>query len=210
MSIQFDKKHFAKSRPLPMLVVVDPCKRHLKKRGSLAHGDTAGGLARCRAALAHARELGMVVAFVRDRRTREAASESAWINNFEPGRYDRLFELRAPSCYSSPYFAEAAAASGEIVVIGYLADGACVSTALDAVRAGHNIVFLRDAVIAGPTERAFCRAIADVAALSSGSPIGALDTTDWTMLPKGSQSRVPSAISVPHRAAARIPSLRLS
>jgi len=195
MGIQFHKAHFGKSRSLPMFVVVDPCRRHLRKRGSLADSEIAGAVSRCRAALARARELGMVVAFVRDRRTNDCSIESAWIKSFEPGRYDSLFELRAPSCYSSPYFAEAASRSGEIVVVGYLAEGACISTALDALKAGHSIVFLRDAVIAGPMEHSLCRAIGDAAALAGDAPLSVLDTSDWTALPNGSHRGSPSTTS---------------
>ena len=147
MSFQFDKRSFANARALPVIVLVDPCHHRLKYRRGLKHGDIAGVLAHCRAALVHARAMGMAVAFIRDGANPRTGLNSDWIKGFEPERSDMIFERRAPSCYSNPYFEEIARASGELVVAGFPGPGGCLSTAADAVRAGTRITFLEDATL---------------------------------------------------------------
>jgi nicotinamidase-related amidase len=149
LSFQFDKRSFANARALPVMVLVDPCHHRLRNRRGLSHGDIAGILAHCRAALVHARSIGMAVAFVRDGANPRVGSNSDWIRGFEPGRSDMIFERRAVSCYANPYFEEIAKTSGELVFAGFPGPGGCLSTAADAVRAGTRITFLEDATVDG-------------------------------------------------------------
>jgi len=135
-------------------VLVDPCHHRLKNRRGLSHGDIAGVLAHCRAALVHARAMGMAVAFVRDGANPRVGSNSDWIKGFEPERSDMIFERRALSCYANAYFEEIAKASGELVVAGFPGAGGCLSTAADAVRAGTRITFLEDATVDGESAKA--------------------------------------------------------
>jgi nicotinamidase-related amidase len=154
MSFQFDERSFANARALPVIALVDLCHHRLRNRRGLSHGDIAGILAHCRAALVHARTMGMAVAFVRDGANPRAGSNSDWIKGFEPERSDMIFERRAASCYANPYFDEVARASGELVLAGFPGPGGCLSTAADAVRAGTRITFLDDATVDGESARA--------------------------------------------------------
>lgn len=149
MSFQFDKRSFANAHALPVIVLVDPCHHRLMNRCGLSQSELAGVLAHCRAALKHARDMGMAVAFVRDGTNPRIGSNSDWIKGFEPERSDMIFERRAASCYANPYFGEIARASGELVFAGFPGPGGCLSTAADAVRAGTRITFLEDATVDG-------------------------------------------------------------
>jgi nicotinamidase-related amidase len=147
VSFQFNKRHFAGARRLPVLVLVDLCRHRLANRRGLGHGDTAGILAHCRIALVHARAAGMAVAFMRDAGRVKNEPGTDWIKGFEPLRDDMVFERRSASCYANPYFEESAREAGGLVVAGFLGDGGCLSTAADAIRASNGITFLEDATI---------------------------------------------------------------
>ena len=147
MSFQFDKRSFSNARALPVIVLVDPCHHRLENRRGLSHGDIAGVIAHCRAALEHARAMGMPVAFVRDGANSRVGSNPDWIKGFEPERNDMIFERRSLSCYANPYFPEIAKAWGELVLAGFPGAGGCLSTAADAARAGTRITFLEDATV---------------------------------------------------------------
>jgi nicotinamidase-related amidase len=153
LSFQFDERSFANARALPVIVFVDPCHHRLTNRRGLGHGEIAGVLANCRAALLHARRMGMAVAFVRDGVNPRTGSNFDWIKGFEPERSDMIFERRARSCYANPYFEEIARTSGELVLAGFPGPGGCLSIAADAVRAGTRITFLEDATFDGESAR---------------------------------------------------------
>ena len=72
----------------------------------------------CRAALAHARAMGLPVAFVRwiDRTPlfNKATRFSRWIEGFEPHGVDMIFERNRPSCYASADFAEVMARAAAV------------------------------------------------------------------------------------------------
>jgi nicotinamidase-related amidase len=179
LSFQFDKRSFANARALPVIVLVDPCHHRLKGRRGLSHGDIAGVLARCRAALVHARSTGMAVAFVRDNANPRIGSQSDWIKGFEPERSDMVFERRASSCYANPYFEEVAKAFGELVFAGFPGQGGCLSTAADAVRAGTRITFLEDATVDGESAEALgAFSLARISALTKFE-VYATGTREW-------------------------------
>jgi nicotinamidase-related amidase len=70
------------------LVLVDLQQEYIAAPRVLAPEETKGALANCRAALAHARAMGIPVAFAR------------WIEGFEPHGIDMIFERNRPSCYA--------------------------------------------------------------------------------------------------------------
>lgn len=168
MSLHFREKNFAGSRLLPLFVLVDPRASHMARAG-LSSSSVAGVLSRCRAALRHARIRNLPVAFVCNvpRRTRRAGR--LWIREMEPLPSDVMFERRGDSCYSSPYFAEAADMAGELVVAGFFRGGGCFPTAVDGVAAGHRIAFLRDAIETSASER---DGLASVLAMTNATPKG--------------------------------------
>jgi nicotinamidase-related amidase len=179
LSFQFDKRSFANAHALPVIVLVDPCHHRLQNRRGLNHGDIAGILAHCRAALVHARSVGMAVAFVRDGANPRASSNSDWIKGFEPERNDMIFERRALSCYANPYFEEIAKARGALVVAGFPGPGGCLSTAADAVRAGTRITFLDDATVDGESAHALgAFSLARISALTKFE-IYSVGTREW-------------------------------
>jgi Isochorismatase family len=147
LSFQFDRRSFANARALPVVVLVDPCHHRIRNRRGLSHFDVAGILAHCRAALVHARSVGMAVAFIRDGSNPRVGSGPDWIKGFEPERNDMIFERRAVSCYANPYFEEIAKTSGDLVFAGFPGPGGCIATAADAIRAGTRITFLEDATV---------------------------------------------------------------
>lgn len=179
MSFQFDKCSFANARALPVIVLVDACHHRLKNHRGLSHGEIAGVLFHCRAALVHARSMGMAVAFIRDGANARIGSNSDWIKGFEPERHDMIFERRALSCYANPYFEEIAKASGELVVAGFPGPGGCLSIAADAVRAGTRITFLEDATVDGESAHALgAFSLARISALTKFE-IYSTGTQEW-------------------------------
>lgn len=177
MSFQFDRRYFENARPLPALVLVDLCRHRLANRRSLGHGDTAGILARCRIALVHARDAGLAVAFVRDAVRAKNQPGTDWIKGFEPLRDDMVFERRSPSCYANPYFEESARAARSLVFAGFLGRGGCLSTTVDAIRAGNAITFLDDATV-DPVAATMLGMVAQLNKYTN-LEISATSTGDW-------------------------------
>ncbi len=104
----------------------------------------------CRRVLDHARRVGLPVAFIR------MVSESAffnpatpfvcWIEGFEPGRNEMVFERSSPSCYSSePFAAMMNQSRGGIVLAGFAGESACLATLVDAFHRNHKVTYLCDA-----------------------------------------------------------------
>jgi nicotinamidase-related amidase len=148
MTMEFQRDQFDNAAALPMLVIVDPCKRHLLAGSGICRAASAGIIARCRAALSVARARGLAVAFIRGDAAAQTGDRTAggWLKGFEPARSDVLLDRRGPSCYTSEYFDDVAqAAGGEIVLAGFAGQGGCLATVADAIYAGHRITVLRDA-----------------------------------------------------------------
>jgi nicotinamidase-related amidase len=145
-----DLRVFTGSRVLPTLVFVDLQQEYLATQRALAVPDAELAIQNCRVALAHARAVGMPVAFVR------MVGQSAFFNpatrfsrpieGFEPESADLVFERNKPSCYDNDSFAEVMEhAGGNFILAGLAGEAACLATAVDAFHRGHRFTFLADA-----------------------------------------------------------------
>jgi nicotinamidase-related amidase len=111
--------------------------------------DLARSLANCAAAIRHARNLALPIAFTRSADAPgsiERPDQSAWISGFEPKRSDMVFERPQPSCYANQLFADVVSRIGSFTIAG-LAEDACLATAIDAAHRGHHVTFLSDASV---------------------------------------------------------------
>jgi nicotinamidase-related amidase len=150
MSSVIDLRAYVNPSVIQTLVLVDLQQEYIASPRVLALEETKGALANCRAALAHARAMGLPVAFVRwiDRTPifNKASPFSRWIEGFEPHGVDMIFERNRPSCYASADFAEVmGGAGGSFVLAGFAGEAACLATAIDGFHRGHSITFLGDA-----------------------------------------------------------------
>jgi nicotinamidase-related amidase len=150
MSSVIDLRAYVNPSVVQTLVMVDLQQEYIASPRVLALENTKGALANCRAALAHARAMGLPIAFVRwIGRTalfNKATRFSRWIEGFEPHGVDMIFERNRPSCYASADFAEVMGeGGGNFVLAGFAGEAACLATAIDAFHRGHSITFLADA-----------------------------------------------------------------
>ena len=149
MSSVIDLRAYVNPSVIQTLVLVDLQQEYIASPRVLALEETKGALANCRAALAHARAMGLPVAFVRwiDRTPifNKASRFSRWIEGFEPHGVDMIFERNRPSCYASADFAEVIGGGGSFVLAGFAGEAACLATAIDGFHRGHGITFLADA-----------------------------------------------------------------
>ena len=148
MSSVIDLRAYVNPSVIQTLVLVDLQQEYVASPRVLALEETKGALANCGAALAHARAMGLPVAFVRwvDRTPifNKASRFSRWIEGFEPHGVDMIFERNRPSCYASADFAEVIGC-GSFVLAGFAGEAACLATAIDGFHRGHSITFLADA-----------------------------------------------------------------
>ena len=150
MSSVVDIRAYVNPSVIQTLVLVDLQQEYIARPRVLALEETKGALANCRAALAHARAMGLPVAFVRwvDRTPlfNKATRFARWIEGFEPHGVDMIFERNRPSCYASAEFAEVmSGGGGSFVLAGFAGEAACLATAIDAYHRGHTITYLADA-----------------------------------------------------------------
>jgi nicotinamidase-related amidase len=150
MSSVIDLRAYVNPSVIQTLVLVDLQQEYIARPRVLALEETKGALANCRAALAHARAMGLPVAFVRwiDRTPlfNKATRFSRWIEGFEPHGVDMIFERNRPSCYASSDFAEViGSGGGSFVLAGFAGEAACLATAIDAFHRGHTVTYLTDA-----------------------------------------------------------------
>jgi nicotinamidase-related amidase len=106
-------------------------------------------LSNCRAVLDRARARNIPVAHARTI-TPKSASERLhyppWISGFEPARSDMVFDVLQPSCYSNMEFSSAMDHSnGNFAIAGLFGETTCLSTAIDAHRRRHSLIYLSDA-----------------------------------------------------------------
>ena len=148
MSSVIDLRTYVGASSGRLLVMVDLQERNYD---ALAR-DNAPYLARsldnCMAAIRHARECAIPIAFTRHGDgpgVLERSNLSAWISGFEPRRSDMVFERRQPSCYSNQLFENVVSQAGSFAIAGLLAEESCLATAIDASRRGHHVTFLSDA-----------------------------------------------------------------
>jgi nicotinamidase-related amidase len=150
MSSVIDLRAYVNPSVIQTLVLVDLQQEYIASPRVLALEETKGALANCRAALAHARAMGLPVAFARwiDRTPlfNKATRFSRWIEGFEPHGVDMIFERNRPSCYASADFAEVmSSGGGRFVLAGFAGEAACLATAIDGYHRGHSITYLADA-----------------------------------------------------------------
>jgi nicotinamidase-related amidase len=111
--------------------------------------DLQRSLDNCIAAIRHAREFAIPIAFTRHGDVGpgmlERSSPSAWISGLEPRRSDMVFERQQPSCYSNHLFENVVSQAGSFAIAGLVAEEICLATAIDASRRGHHVTFLSDA-----------------------------------------------------------------
>ena len=124
MSSVIDLRAYVNPSVVQTLVLVDLQQEYIAAPRVLALEETKGALANCRAALAHARAMGIPVAFARwiDRTPlfNKATRFSRWIEGFEPHGVDMIFERNRPSCYTSTDFAEViGSGGGSFVLAGF-------------------------------------------------------------------------------------------
>lgn len=140
---------FQSSQATGTLVLVDMRKDYLAGGDGLVRSPTAGIIANCRLALMTARQRGWRVIYVcGEGGGAGIRSTTGWLKGFEPCRMDAICTRRGLSCYSSPYFSGVIDNDGGgAVYAGFLGDGGCLATATDAIRAGHGMTFLEDAIM---------------------------------------------------------------
>jgi nicotinamidase-related amidase len=175
---------YANPRSVPTLVLVDLQQEYVAAPRALALESADAALERCRAALAHARECGFPVAFMRWIDNAPFFNPNSrfarWIEGFEPHGHDMIFERNRPSCYASREFSEMMGRSGQpFVLAGFAGETACLSTAIDAFHRGHAFTFLADASASHALENSNAetahRAVADIVRLYGDVS----DTASW-------------------------------
>jgi nicotinamidase-related amidase len=148
MSSVIDLRTYVGASSSRLLVMVD---LQQKNYDALAkdHGSSlARSLDNCMAAIRHAREFAIPIAFTRQGDgpgLLERSAPSAWISGLEPRRSDMVFERQQPSCYSNHLFENVVSQAGSFAIAGLVAEETCLATAIDAARRGHRVTFLSDA-----------------------------------------------------------------
>jgi nicotinamidase-related amidase len=138
----------------------------------------------CRAAIRHARNSGLPIAFTRRAEGLgliERSAQSAWLSGFEPKRSDMVFERQEPSCYSNPLFGDVVSQIGSFAIGGLAAEEICLATAIDASHRGHRVTFLSDASASRRRHNADARAV-HVVATNAIELFADIATTDHWLL----------------------------
>jgi nicotinamidase-related amidase len=162
MSSVIDLRTYVGASNSRLLVMVD---LQQKNYDALAREHGSGlsrALDNCMAAIRHARNFGIPLAFTRQSdgpEVFERSAPSAWISGFEPKRSDMVFERQQPSCYSNQLFTNVVSQAEGFAIAGLGAEESCLATAIDASRRGHHVTFLSDA------SASRCRRGADSAAV---------------------------------------------
>jgi nicotinamidase-related amidase len=138
------------SASIPTLVLLDLQRDHSASPRPFSLPQAQAALDNCRMALAHSRQIGLPVAFLRMTGRSPcfdpASSCSSWIEGFEPLTSEMVFERSKPSCYANREFAHAMTeAGGHFVLAGFSGEAGCLSTAVEAFHRGHRVTFLADA-----------------------------------------------------------------
>jgi nicotinamidase-related amidase len=145
-----DLRSFRNVSRVPTLVLLDLQQEHVAapRLHSIPKAETA--IENCRWALAHAREMGFPVAFLRMAGRapffNPMLSYSHWIPGFEPLTSEMVFERSMPSCYANREFGHVMTESGgHFVLAGFSGETGCLATALEAFHRGHVVTYLADA-----------------------------------------------------------------
>jgi nicotinamidase-related amidase len=175
MSFQYDAKKFVRAQKLPLLVLIDPVRRHLDGRNGLDRNNIAGIIANCRKAVHHARAVNMLIAFIHD----DGYRGPHWIAGLAPERTDMVFARPAQSLYANAYFPEVAAEAGSLLLAGFPGEGGALATAADAVGAGQGITFLQDALLDSASRRILIEPVLAPLAAHTALAITACGTHRW-------------------------------
>jgi nicotinamidase-related amidase len=135
---------------IPTLVLIDLQREYVSEGRALNIRGAGAALSNCAKAIAHARAIGLPIAFFRlnleSSFFNPSTQFSQWIDGFRPHGCDYVFDRQKPSCYASTAFSDTIARSGgHLVIAGFSGDGACLATAVDAFNRDHSLVFLSDA-----------------------------------------------------------------
>jgi nicotinamidase-related amidase len=175
---------FANSSNVPIVVLVDMQQEYLAKPRLLAISEIDQALENCRKVLAHSREIGLPVAFMRllneSAFFNRATPFSRWIEGFEPYRNEMIFERGSPSCYScEPFAALVNQSRGGIVLAGFAGESACLSTLIDAFHRNHKVTYLCDASASHALDEVSADEIHRAVSKISGLYGDVYETTDW-------------------------------
>jgi nicotinamidase-related amidase len=184
MSSVIDLRAYVNPSVVQTLVLVDLQQEYVAAPRVLALEESKGALANCRAALTHARAMGLPVAFVRwmDQTPlfNRATRFSRWIEGFEPHGVDMIFERNRPSCYASAEFAEVmSGGGGSFVLAGFAGEAACLATAIDAFHRDHTVTFLADASASHALDDVTARDVHHVVSNVAGLYGEVLTTKGW-------------------------------
>jgi nicotinamidase-related amidase len=184
MSSVIDLRAYVNPSVVQTLVLCDLQQEYTASARVLALENTKPALANCRAALSHARAMGLPVAFVRwiDRTPlfNKATRFSRWIEGFEPHGVDMIFERNRPSCYASTDFAEViGSGGGSFVLAGFAGEAACLATAIDAFHRGHTVTYLTDASASHALENIGANEVHRVVSGVAGLYADAIATRSW-------------------------------
>jgi nicotinamidase-related amidase len=143
-------RSYANISRIPTLVLLDLQQEYIATPRLYAIPRAEAALENCRRALAHSRELGFPIAFLRmvgrSPFFNPALSYSRWIPGFEPLTSDMVFERSMPSCYANREFGHAMTESGgHFVLAGFSGEAGCLATAIEAFHRGHSLTYLADA-----------------------------------------------------------------
>jgi nicotinamidase-related amidase len=135
---------------IPTLVLLDLQQEYIATPRLFSLPEAEAALENCRLALAHARRVGLPVAFLRmigqSPFFNPVLSYSNWISGFEPLTSEMVFERSKPSCYANREFAHAMSeGGGHFVLAGFSGEAGCLATAVDAFHRGHRVTYLADA-----------------------------------------------------------------
>ncbi|MGY3620962.1 cysteine hydrolase family protein [Bradyrhizobium sp. USDA 10063] len=152
MAPVIDLKPYVGASNTRLLVMVD-LQEDAYFRAAACADDVERSLESCRAAIQHARNAGMPIAFTRRAQALDIPgldlldrkAQSPWIMGLEPKRSDMVFERRQPSCYANPLFEDVVSRIGSFAIGGLAAEEVCLATAIDASHRGHRVTFLTDA-----------------------------------------------------------------
>jgi nicotinamidase-related amidase len=135
---------------IPTLVLLDLQQDDVASSRLSSIPQAEAALDNCRLALAHSRQMGWPVAFLRMSgglaHFNPALSYSSWLPGFEPLTSEMVFERSKPSCYANREFAHAMTeAGGHFVLAGFSGEAGCLATAVEAFHRDHRVTFLADA-----------------------------------------------------------------
>jgi nicotinamidase-related amidase len=184
MSSVVDLKTYIGASNSRLLVMVDLQEENYDRLARDYAVELDRSLESCRAAIRHARNSGLPIAFTRRAEGLgliERSAQSAWLSGFEPKRSDMVFERQEPSCYSNPLFGDVVSQIGSFAIGGLAAEEICLATAIDASHRGHRVTFLSDASASRRRHNADARAV-HVVATNAIELFADIATTDHWLL----------------------------